>query len=446
MFTSNHNTAVPAPLEQLLKQDSGSTFCLKAVLVKDVMTQNWALLGAVVRPAAGAAAERSVRRYPRALLASLPMTAQEVLDLLSSIPQGLIDLLEEPFTFVPPQSSSSIQVSIENYWMEEAGVVHDIRVHQQINVSHQDRFVAVDQPYYPDAFEAARHWLGLREHHGSSDANLGHLVVLVPETRAYFKELCWKDDKLEVAVGGSLSASNAMRVSGACWTGKSISHLASPLPDGRAVLEIPERAERLELLLVDEEGVVYDFHKEEVGYSSGNRSLLAGRSSGDSDSAVLKDVHAGEGLRTEFKEFLDIPKSANAPGAKDKLQQVLKTVAAFANTEGGTIYFGVSDDCQIVGTADHVAKWAGAKADLAAIERYMGALRAKVHDAAYPAVNIETRATYHNDLLVIALEVKTSGATVSLQHDQRIFERRGSSNIAVAPSDWKAKELPMFGQ
>lgn len=155
---------------------------------------------------------------------------------------------------------------------------------------------------------------------------------------------------------------------------------------------------------------------------------------------MLRDVRAGEGLRTEFKEFLDLSRSAAPPDKKDKLQQVLRTVAAFANAAGGTIYFGVSDACEIVGTAEHVSRFAESAADAAAIERYMGALRAKVRDAAYPSVDVETRASYHNELLVIALEVQRSEVTVSLGIDHKIYERRGSSNVAVAPSDWMAKE------
>ena len=40
-----------------------------------------------------------------------------------------------------------------------------------------------------------------------------------------------------------------------------------------------------------------------------------------------------------------------------KVRSWLKSVSAFANTEGGTLYFGVDDDANIVGVDNPQHKW-----------------------------------------------------------------------------------------
>jgi len=55
-------------------------------------------------------------------------------------------------------------------------------------------------------------------------------------------------------------------------------------------------------------------------------------------------VSAGEGPSTEFKATLP-PRPQDRAG----IRKALKTVAAFANAEGGTILFGVTDDGAVVG-------------------------------------------------------------------------------------------------
>ena len=49
----------------------------------------------------------------------------------------------------------------------------------------------------------------------------------------------------------------------------------------------------------------------------------------------LKQIEAGENLTTEFK--------------REYTEEIKKTIVAFANTAGGTLYIGINDDGTIVG-------------------------------------------------------------------------------------------------
>jgi len=57
----------------------------------------------------------------------------------------------------------------------------------------------------------------------------------------------------------------------------------------------------------------------------------------------IESLLSAESTTVEFKELLNISKNE---------KQWLKTVSAFANTKGGTIVAGVTDDRKLVGVSD----------------------------------------------------------------------------------------------
>ena len=62
-------------------------------------------------------------------------------------------------------------------------------------------------------------------------------------------------------------------------------------------------------------------------------------------------IKRGECKTVEFKQTLRY--DADSKGCKKELEQsVIKTIAAFANTEGGHLLIGVADDKQIIGLKD----------------------------------------------------------------------------------------------
>jgi hypothetical protein len=61
-------------------------------------------------------------------------------------------------------------------------------------------------------------------------------------------------------------------------------------------------------------------------------------------------ISGGEGVSTEFKRQLP------ATDDRNSIVNVMKTVAAFANGEGGTLLFGVDDDGTVVGLGVHDAR------------------------------------------------------------------------------------------
>lgn len=81
-------------------------------------------------------------------------------------------------------------------------------------------------------------------------------------------------------------------------------------------------------------------------------------------SSVLSEIGHGESSDVEFKASLliDTKKLAYAPGkplheykSDEVIRSALKTIAAFANSGGGTLYLGVTDDGDVCGLEDDFA-------------------------------------------------------------------------------------------
>lgn len=63
---------------------------------------------------------------------------------------------------------------------------------------------------------------------------------------------------------------------------------------------------------------------------------------------IIEEIKNGEGLTQEFKSTLRTNLYTNKPDKKIE-HGILKTICAFLNTNGGTLYIGVTDDGKILG-------------------------------------------------------------------------------------------------
>lgn len=125
----------------------------------------------------------------------------------------------------------------------------------------------------------------------------------------------------------------------------------------------------------------------------------------------------GEGLTVEFKERLP------EPAMPARATTMLKTVVAFANTEGGTILFGVDDNAGVVGVAEPF--------DVAR-DRLVSMIRARI--APLPRIHIAE--VTHGNLRVLALRVDAPGRRgYSLDDPPTFYLRRGASSLPAGRDD-----------
>ena len=60
-------------------------------------------------------------------------------------------------------------------------------------------------------------------------------------------------------IAGAEAGNLSLEVKGAWWNEEGIHHFSENVSDGRVLLNIPEDAKRLDYVLVDTTGTIYDF-------------------------------------------------------------------------------------------------------------------------------------------------------------------------------------------
>ncbi len=292
---------------------------------------------------------RQSLNYPRACLHEDFLTGEECEQLARALHQGHVQIgdlvLEQSQN---PQWSTEF-LPLENDYMHRAGYVVSLRFSTPSNRINVGPLLALQLPYYPDINEAAQDWLPFKVHHGDGDGKRDGIVFLLPQTHAYFSNVTFPDDGLiSVEVSGTEVGKEPLNVKGAYWQARKIHQLDVAVADARAELSIPEDAERLEYYLMGADGATYDFQREDRFGHSGLGRRRVGSPARDLLDQVQRACLEAEGQQIEFKPFFDPAQPLAQNRQVTKLGEVVKTVVAFANAEGGRIYVGIDDDCTVV--------------------------------------------------------------------------------------------------
>jgi predicted HTH transcriptional regulator len=153
----------------------------------------------------------------------------------------------------------------------------------------------------------------------------------------------------------------------------------------------------------------------------------------------VKHAYDGEGLHVEFKPFVEPEQKLGTDCHKTKLREIVTTVVAFANTDGGHIYLGVNDDCSVMGIEQGLRAWAKTSINDATIKRYLGALKSKIKDIVHGEVTLCLSHARIDGVLVAIVEVPPAASKpVTIRQDDHLYMRTGSSNRKVPPDRWKS--------
>lgn len=110
---------------------------------------------------------------------------------------------------------------------------------------------------------------------------------------------------------------------------------------------------------------------------------------------------------------------------------MLKTVAAFASGEGGTVLFGVTDDAQVVGITP------------ATLDRQMVAVSSMIRDSIEPEPPYTLRAAELDGKVLLLVEVVSGGRWYALDPAKPgFYVRRGASTVPARMAEIAAG----FGQ
>jgi hypothetical protein len=212
-------------------------------------------------------------------------------------------------------------------------------------------------PAYDSVEEALRTWVGLRPFHGSSDARLGKVIVVVPLQGPRFGKLEFVRDKslkvqVDHASGDAKIELKGVWQSGA---GASVTDFSEQVTSEGLEVPCPKQAEGLSLWLINSKSEILDSFQESpqrcsrverVLHLPEPRSGIYG--GGESEPDLLAEIRAGECETVEFKPFIR--------GGDPKMDEIVRTSIACANTRGGRIYIGINDLQEVDGIDREVIK------------------------------------------------------------------------------------------
>lgn len=438
MLDREHNISNPLKvLADFLGTNSNSfrSFRRRAVIYQS--NDKWVLLSCAVEaliPDRVLVDAVASIKYPQAILHEDMLSYEELLDFFKQIDEGLffIDKLPIERTATYNQWSRE-RVPLSNDFMSSAGQVW-ISKFLDFNLNPSETLIAPNQPFYPDLFEAVKHWLSYPVHLRGNDFRKGEVVLLFPETRAYLADAKSEDGVINIRIAGTKVKELSLELKGAWWDETGIHHFENKVNNCLAQLSIPALANRLEYVLIDSAGEVYDRQ-----YEDGYRHTGLGRKRiayGDQalEETVRLACRDGEGLQIEFKPFIDLENG--------KFKEITKTVVAFANAKGGRIFIGIDDECGLLGIDEKLGKWAQTMPNETECHRYLGAIGGKIRNGVVgePILHFKQTVVDGHRIAVIEVdEAKMKPISIGDDRDKyHLYIRRGSSNSKATPEEWKS--------
>jgi predicted HTH transcriptional regulator len=184
--------------------------------------------------------------------------------------------------------------------------------------------------------------------------------------------------------------------------------------------------EKLKVLIVNAESEVIDQFTETEQGASRNRVIFAGARY---STELMETIRHGETDKVEFKEFIRLDDKRDK-----KVNDIVKSVAAFSNTTGGTILVGIADDAEVLGINDQFPH------DRKKAETFVGDYFQKVRELLKDRLNripfVDMHAELFGDKTVLVIRVEEGSAKPYLDIQTKdVLIRRGASNVRADEND-----------
>lgn len=264
--------------------------------------------------------------------------------------------------------------------------------------------VNIDLPLYPEGRTAVSDWLGLNP--DRSDFN-GALVTYLPNMAARFGEFTFSPNKIGLSVIPGKVSENDLRCKvfvqeafGAAGRPYRSMNFELNFLAGKAEAEVDFRTGQVYAILVSDEDEVVDHQRIYATYPAeqGGEFEL-------SPESIEKIIEQGENDNLEFK--VEISKNRD---------ELVETMVAFANSEGGIILLGIEDNGVIRGVPDSEAQ---------KIEERITNLNTEYCE---PPVQFRTNSFVIHERNVIAVVVNKGNARPHWLKNRGPMIRRGSTD------------------
>ena len=259
--------------------------------------------------------------------------------------------------------------------------------------------IAVNAPYYPSLEYVLSDLFGIRVQ-GWTNYLRGQVMVVLPDFRARISKLTVATTyvRADLECPFRQPSELVMKTYAESRTRQLVQE-TTRLQEPFVQFDLPDRASFVSMALVcASTGDVLDEKVFREGVSWREPNVVVEPLAPEIEQLLL----TGEGETVEFKEKLDI-----------NSQRLAKTAIAFANTNGGTIVFGIDDDqrvvgCDIRGMADTITNILRSRCD--------------------PPPRFTTKIVRYEDKDLLLVQVAHSSATVHVVKDLGPFIRANGSN------------------
>lgn len=295
-------------------------------------------------------------------------------------------------------------------------------------------FLHMESGFFAETIgSAAVQWLGDPNADQSSHIQNSYRII-VRDPRAWLRDLTIADAALQVEVAGEVEDAVICVTITTDFLGRSSTTLHRMTNRTFNIgLQLP--AQRLQVYLTSPTGAWYDRYDEVSSPRTWGRAVLSPqRESIDTTYQQLRDaLERGESETVEFKAWVP------ASRAKTKSYDLLKAATAFANNRGGAIYIGVTDDCEVVGTAKQLRQQVRKKrtTDLEGLQNsYAHLLRRVLNEGISPPIEHSMEWLSHAGLNVLRIDVADGRAKPhQVVENGAIYVRRGGSDKKASVPD-----------
>ena len=242
---------------------------------------------------------------------------------------------------------------------------------------------------------------------GSSNPPLGNIEVRVVDDRGRISAIAIKPTHLEVEVGGSDLGSASIELM--ATVDRTTIPLTAPGPVG---VPLPNGLPNDAWLWLRTPTEWLDY-RSLGGWASYRSPDVRDDRPAEPEADLEAMIAQGEGQHVEFKRQLP----DNAPGSR---RTVFKTIAAFANGQGGSVLFGVTDDGEVVGIADEKGEPG---------DRFHNMLRSST--APTPPCHVHEQSIGDKHVLVVEVEANRGTIySVTIEADRsEFYVRRGATTF-----------------
>jgi hypothetical protein len=258
---------------------------------------------------------------------------------------------------------------------------------------------------------AARDWVyGARDVQlGDFIPNEGQLLIVIPETRGRIVEALWEKGQALVRLSGDPGPCKVELQ--AAFSGSAITtHLSQEVERGRCHVDVPGDADAVELYLVIGSELLSSIRLTRAQPAFGPKKKRV-----ESVSQIERDLAGGENEHVEFKPFVG--------GKDDKANEIVEAVAAFANTDGGVVYVGVTNHGELEGRSSLHKRF---KKSREPAEDQVAFLRTIISDMVkgQPPYTLESHIIRGDPVIVIRVN---RGSTLCQTQDNQTYIRKGAT-------------------